>query len=214
MIVSMWMTREPATIAPGALISEAAALMSARQVRRLPVMEARPEGGMLRGIVSKSDLFRAYPANINPFSLLAKDEYKGKETVAQIMSSTLVTTTPETPIEQAAGVMRDRKIGALPVLHKGALVGLITESDIFRAFVEMLHSNKGEVRITFDTSKHEDTLLQVVKLANLRKVRVLSVLTYEHDGRPLCVIRTQGGLMEPFLQDLWRSGHPVVNVLR
>jgi acetoin utilization protein AcuB len=210
----MWMNREPVAIELCASITEAAALMSVKQVRRLPVVESCPDGRILRGIVSKSDLFRAYPANIDPFSQLAKDEYKGKETVGLIMSPHPVTTTPDTPIEQAAGIMRERKIGALPVLKKGALIGLITESDIFRAFVEILHSERGEARITFDISKHEDTLLHVVKLANVRNVRVVSVLTYDHDERPLCVIRALGGMMDLFLQDLWRSGHPVVNVLR
>jgi acetoin utilization protein AcuB len=111
MIVSMWMTRNPVTIEPGTPIVEAAALMTARSVRRLPVVTAHPEGPHLQGIIAANDLRRVFPANVNPFWML-REAFQTDLTAAQVMNRDVLTTTSETPIEDAARLIRDRKIGA------------------------------------------------------------------------------------------------------
>lgn len=214
MIVSMWMTRDVVTVDTTMTITAAGALMATKGIRRLPVVDRHVDGLHLIGIVSASDLYRAFPAHVNPFGVTAPDTYHSSTTVEQVMKRGPITTTPGTPIEEPARLMRNHKIGALPVVENGVLVGLITESDIFRAFVGLFESPPGSVRITFDTTKSEDTFGLIAKLAGPRKVRILSLISSQYHEQPVYVVRAVGGAMDEFLDDIWKTGHHVLNVLR
>ena len=214
MIVSMWMTRNLVTIEPHTLISEAAALMASRRVRRLPVVEHRADGPHLAGIVSAKDILHAFPPDINPFAVLVPEGRLTPTTAAQIMSRHLLTTTPETPIEEAAGLMAERKIGALPVVLGTRPVGLITESDIFRAFASFFAPPQRGARITFDVSKGEDVFEWLSQSSRRRNLRVLSLISSQQDGVPVCVARIAGAATDELLDDIWNSGHRVLNVIR
>jgi acetoin utilization protein AcuB len=110
--------------------------------------------------------------------------------------------------------MCDHKIGGIPVVEKGVLVGIITESDIFRAFVSMMESPSGSVRITFSVAQAEDIFSVIYRLATPRKVRVISMNSAQHHDTPVCVVRLTGGDLDAFVDDVWKSGHHVKNVLR
>jgi len=110
--------------------------------------------------------------------------------------------------------MRDHKFGGVPVLEKSALAGIITQSDIFRAFVAMLESPAGSVRITFSMAQGEDIFSLVARLAVPRQVQVISINSVLHHDSPVCVVRATGGQLDTFLDDVWNSGHHVINVLR
>jgi acetoin utilization protein AcuB len=188
--------------------------MARKQIRRLPVIEKRPEGPSLVGMLSATDILHAFPPDINPFAVIAPEAGKNPMTVGEIMSRYLVTTTPETPIEEAAALLRDRKIGALPVLHDQRLVGLVTESDIFRAFVSFFASSKAGIRVTFDISTGEDMFGFIAATARKHKVSVVSLISSQQDNRPVCVVRLTGGAIDDLMDDLWGSNHTILNVIR
>jgi acetoin utilization protein AcuB len=210
----MWMTRDLVTIGPDTPITEAAELMSQRHIRRLPVVEAHSQGLHLLGIVSAKDILHAFPSNVNPFAIIAPDARATPARAAEIMSRYLQTTTPETPIEDAARLMTENKIGSLPVLREKKLVGLITESDIFRAFVSFFEPPQRGARITFDISSGEDVFNFISREARRRKLRILSLISSLQDDLPVCVVRIAGNDADALLDDLWNSGHRVINVLR
>lgn len=214
MIVDMWMTRNVVGIGPGESITAAASLMAANGLRRLPVVERSADALHLIGIVASSDLYRAYPAHVNPFGLATPDTFHSDIKVSQVMQQHPLTTSPDAPIEEVAQTMRVQKIGGIPVVEKGILVGIITESDIFRAFVSMLESPSGSVRITFSTAKGEDVFGLITKLAGPRHVRVLSLMSSRHKDAPVCVVRLAGEGLDDFLDDVWKSGHHVLSILR
>ena len=214
MIVRMWMAADPVTIGPNATLTEAATLMARRHIRRLPVLDDRRHGSHLAGMLSASDILRAFPRDENPFAAGAPKTMRNPVAVAEIMSRELVTTTPETPIEEAAALMCDSKIGALPVLREQRLIGLITESDIFRAFVSFLASAEAGIRITFDLSKREDVFAFIAEAARRRDVRVVSLISSQQDNQPVCVVRLAGEAVNLLLDDVWNSGHTVLNVIR
>jgi acetoin utilization protein AcuB len=214
MIVGMWMTRDLVTIGPDTPITEAAALMSQKRIRRLPVVESDSRGMHLLGIISAKDILHAFPSNVNPFAIIAPDAHLAPARASEIMSCHLQTTAPETPIEEAARLMTENKIGSLPVLRAGKLVGLVTESDIFRAFVSFFEPPERGARITFDISSGEDVFDFISREAARRKLRILSLITSRQDNLPVCVVRIAGHAVDALLDDLWNSGHRVVNVLR
>jgi len=214
MNVSMWMTREVLTVVPETLAAEAAKIMSRNQVRRLLVVEHWADGPHLLGIISAKDVIHAFPPHVNPFAIEGPDARLTPTTVGQIMTASPRTVTPETPIEEAAALMCAHKIGALPVLRDKALVGIITESDIFRAFVSVFGSGEAGARITFDATQGEDVFEIMGRLSRKHHLRVLSLIWTRHDQLPVCVVRVAEGNLDQMLDDLWSSGHPVVNVIR
>ena len=110
--------------------------------------------------------------------------------------------------------MRDRKIGGLPVVSNGHLVGLITESDIFRAFVEFFEpQDESGVRITFNISKQEDVFALMTSLAARRNLRVINFIVLQKHERPMCVAHVTGSAVEELLDDVWKSRHQVISVI-
>lgn len=201
------MTPDPVTVDPTASIATAARLMARRRVRRLPVVD----GERLVGIVSELDVARAFPPDVNPFSAVVEPK-PGDRTVHDVMTARPVTVEPSTPIDEAAAVLRDRRIGAVPVAVGHRLVGILTESDLFRAFTELLGVGPHSVGVTFDVSDGEDVLAIVEALAAKHRLRVASVLSFEHDGRRYAVARLSGKASDRFVDDVWKSGHRVVAV--
>lgn len=213
MLVSMWMTRELVTIDGDTTVAAAARLMSRRQIRRLPVVEPTAGGVRLLGIVSSSDLYRAFPADVNPFAADVPDCAQTHVPVHHVMHREPQTIASDAPLEEAAVLMRDRKIGALPVLREGRLVGLITESDIFRAFVGVLAPAEGVTRVTCDVHEGVDAFGACVAAAARRHVRLTSVLETQRDGHRTCIVHASGGSLQAFLDDLWRAGLRVLAVI-
>jgi acetoin utilization protein AcuB len=121
-------------------------------------------------------------------------------------------TAPDAPIESAARLMRERKIGALPVVSQHTLVGLITESDIFRAMIEVFETTERAVRITFSLGAGEDVLPLVAGIAQRRGMRVTSFMALPSHEPPVCVVQLTGAAVEAALEDVWNSKHRVINV--
>jgi len=222
MFVSMWMTRDVLTVMPDATLVEMATLMMRRGIRRLPVVSAPGERGSLLGVVTHSDVLHAFPPDINPFAINAADSIAAIEaaagrvrlTAAELMTRDPRTTTPDAPLESAARLMRDHKIGALPVLSNYALVGLITESDIFRAMVEVFETPDRAVRITFSLKPGEDVLPLVADIARRRGMRVSSFMALPQHEPPVCVVQLAGSKIDETLDDVWKSQHRVINVVQ
>lgn len=221
MFVGMWMTQELITVGPTEHLSEIAGTMARRRVRRLPVVEAVPGGNRLLGIVSHSDILHAFPADVNPFTAVSTETLalKGQPAdlaiiAADIMCQDPKTTTPQEPIELAARKMRDHKIGALPVLHNEILVGLITESDMFRAFTSIFESISVGVRITFDISRGEDVFPLVASAVATHHLQLITFVTLQKHPHPVCVVEVSGKEVEALVEDFWKSHHAVISVIK
>jgi acetoin utilization protein AcuB len=212
MIVSMWMSRNLLTVSPEMSVADAAAECARRRVRRLLVTERGLPSERLLGLVSLTDISRAFPPEVNPLSALAATAGP-KLPVGSIMARDLRTVTLDTPIEEAARVLRDHKIGALPVMNGEALAGIITESDIFRSLVEILAPPGDDVRVTFDLHAEEDPIGMLVSMARLHKVNLSSVVTMVHEDRKLGSVRITGEGAKAFVDGLWASSHRVLSVV-
>ncbi len=212
MIVGMWMTRRLIVVPPEARVTDAARVMRDNRIRRLPVTRTADDLTLM-GIVSATDINRSVPSGFSLVTEPAKLPESPLQ-VREIMTSPALTTTPDTPIEDAASVMRDRKIGALPVVRDGYLVGLVTESDIFRAFISVMKAESGATRVTFSVTSGEDGFELRVERQRLRNIRVSSLMSSQREEQLVCVVRMSGPDVQQTIDDLWESGHQVINVLR
>ena len=139
-LIKDWMTPDPITIGPDTTLPEADRLMKECGIRRLPVVE----NGRLVGIITLGDVREASPSNATSLSIYELNYLISRLTVGSIMTQDPITITPDTSIEAAARLMLEHKIGGLPVVDGTRVVGIITESDIFRLLI-----TEGELRHSF-----------------------------------------------------------------
>ncbi|RKX52283.1 MAG: hypothetical protein DRP25_02650, partial [Thermotoga sp.] len=107
------------------------------------------ENGKLVGIVTEKDILYASPSKATTLDVWELHYLLSKLKIREIMTRDVVTIQEDTPVEEAAKIMVDNKIGALPVMKGDELVGIITETDIFKVFLEMFGARKKGVRYTF-----------------------------------------------------------------
>ena len=127
-LVRNWMTPHPITITPQTTLPEARRLMREHHIRRLPVVEK----DKLVGIVTLGDIREAQPSPATTLSIYEMNYMLDRLTAKEFMTRDLVTISPDATIGEAARLMVDRKIGGMPVVEGGKLVGIITETDFCR----------------------------------------------------------------------------------
>ncbi len=137
-LVQDWMSASPIIVSPDTTIMEAHKLMIDQRVRRLPVVKNKK----LVGIVTLGDLRGAEPSEATSLSVWEVNYLLSKLTVEEIMTREVVTVSPEMTIREAASLMLEHRIAGLPVLAGDNLVGIITESDIFRMIVDAWSEEK------------------------------------------------------------------------
>ena len=145
MLVRERMTKNPVTTTPDTSVTDALRLMREKKVRRLPVMDAH---GKLVGIVADQDLLYATPSPVSSLSVWEMNYLLAKLKVEEVMTRQVTTVTEDTPVEEAARIMVDNKIGGLPVMRDGQLAGIVTETDLFKVFIEFLGARRPGVRVT------------------------------------------------------------------
>ena len=158
MFVRECMTPNPVTITTDVSVPQALRLMLDKKVRRLPVLDRR---GKLVGIVSDKDLLHASPSQATSLSVWEMNELLGKLKVKEVMTREVVTVSEELPIEEAARIMADHKIGGLPVMREQTLAGIITETDLFKVLLELLGGRRPGVRVTVSVPGVRGTLAKV-----------------------------------------------------
>lgn len=188
MFVRDCMTTPVLTVTPNTPFQAALQLMHEHQVRRLPVVDKH---GRLAGIVAERDLLHASPSPISSLSVWEMNYLLGKLTIQQVMTRSIIITTPDTPIEHAASLMVANKIGGLPVVDESNhVVGIITETDIFRSFVEMLDGQDG-IRLTLDLSEAEDIPFHLIESIYKKggKVTAMGILPHASGRRAVIVLK-------------------------
>ncbi len=145
MLVGERMSRPVITVHPETPMQEALNLMRNEKIRRLPVVD---KSGRLVGIVTEKDLLHASPSSATSLSVWELNYLLSKITVDEVMTREVVTVTEDTPIEEAARLMVDNHAGGLPVMRGEEVVGIITETDLFKIFLELLGAREAGVRIS------------------------------------------------------------------
>jgi acetoin utilization protein AcuB len=152
------MSQPAITIHPDTSLLDALDLMHAERVRRLPVVDRK---GKLVGIVSERELLKASPSIATTLSKFEIKEAIKDLKIKEFMSTGVATVTENTPVEEAARIMVDGQISGLPVVRNGEVVGVITETDIFKVFLEIFGARQSGIRVAFLLSQAPGQLATV-----------------------------------------------------
>ncbi|HLO14883.1 MAG TPA: CBS and ACT domain-containing protein [Anaerolineales bacterium] len=159
MLIGERMSRPVISVSPDAPINDVLAMFKKEHIRRAPVMKE----GKLVGIVSDSDLLNASPSPVTTLSVWEMNYLISKVKVKDVMTKKVITVDKDTPIEEAARIMADKKIGGLPVMDSGKVVGIITETDLFKIFLELMGARQKALRVTATIPDQPGELAKVTK---------------------------------------------------
>jgi acetoin utilization protein AcuB len=144
MLVKDWMTKEPLVVSPKTSVEAAIRTMRENRLRHLPVVKREDR---VVGIVTQTDLLQASPSPATSLSVWEINFLLAKMQVREAMTKSVIVVEEECPVEEAALVMAEHKIGCLPVVRGQRLVGIITETDLFNLFTEQLGARSTGVRL-------------------------------------------------------------------
>ncbi len=206
MLVGERMTSPALTIGPEMGVQDALALMRRDHVRRFPVVDSK---GNLVGIISEKDLLDATPSDATTLSVWEINYLLSKLTVEKIMTKDVITITTDTPLEEAARIMADKKIGGLPVVEGKKVVGIVTETDIFKLFTEILGARIHGIRLTVQVTDEPGGLYKLTGAIFDAGANIISLTTFQSGTTGTGVITVKvTGIDEPKLK---KAVEPVIN---
>jgi len=170
MLVKRRMSQPVITVPPDMSVPDCLKLMQREHIRRTPVVE----DGRLVGIVSDKDLLNASPSDATSLSVWEITYLVNKIKLRDVMTKDVLTIQEDMPIEEAARIMVDNKVGGLPVMNNGDLVGLITETDLFKVLLELMGARDQGVRVTAVVSDKVGTLAAITQAVANAKGSFLS----------------------------------------
>jgi acetoin utilization protein AcuB len=195
MLIVERMTRLPVTVTGETTVQQALHIIDQRQVRHLPVLDT---DGALVGIVSEKELLRANSGDL----------------VEEIMTRDVITATEYTALEEAARIMTDHRISSLPVVRDGKLVGIITETDLFQIFMELLAAREEGVRLTLLVPEEQGILASLTaEIASLGgNILALGTFQGEDPTNRMVTVKVAGAPTEKLLAIMEALGMEIVDV--
>jgi acetoin utilization protein AcuB len=191
MTVGQRMTRNPIMARPETTVPDAQALMRKEKVSRLPVLD---KDNKLVGIVTYSDLIHAQPSSATTLDMYEMHYLISKLKIEKVMTRKVITIDENTTIEEAAKIMDDNQIGALPIMRGELLVGIITESDLFRLFIELFGARKKGMRITILVPEKTGELAALTQAIAAKGGNIISLVTFlgEDVSNGMCTMKVEG----------------------
>ena len=211
MFVRDRMASPAVTVTGDVPFQDALKLMQERRFRRLPVVDDK---GRLIGIVAERDLLYASPSPATSLSVWELNYLLSKITIKGLMTREVVTTTPDTPIEEAARLMVDQGVGGLPVVDRdNRPIGMITETDIFKTMVEMFAGGLPGVRLTLAVPRGKGVLAKLAQAIFELDGNIVSIGSFnlQGPGDDGLVVKVQDVHKEQLIPTLEALGDHVVD---
>jgi acetoin utilization protein AcuB len=213
MLVEKRMKPDPVTVSPQDSFRHAMSLIRQKGIRHLPVVEA----GRPVGIVTDRDIRQASPSAATSLEIHELHYLLEKVKVQEIMTRKVYTVTPDTPIEDAARLMLTHRIGGLPVVRGDMVVGIITETDILSAFVDVMGLHKEHTRLELVLEDRSGAFLEVCRIIQEQGGDIASVVTANatHHGEQtkVLIFRLEGVQVESLVESLEAAGHTVLSTM-
>ena len=210
MYVKSRMTKSPYTLTVNASITEAVALMKEKGLKRIPVVD----GDNVVGILTQGDIQKVSPTKATSLSIFEINYLLSKLTVKDAMTKHPITVQADSLLEEAAVVMREKRIGTLPVVENGRLVGIITESDIFDAFIDLLGFKDIGSRITIEAKDAPGSMAEIAEIFKSHNINISHIAVYRGEGISDVVIRSTAVETEQIEKKLIESGYKIKHVLK
>ncbi len=210
MFVRDRMSTPAVTITPETMFHEALHLMHSKRFRLLPVVD---ESGQLVGIVAERDLVQPSPSRTGAPSVWELNRL-AKVPIREVMTKDVVTTPPDVPVEDVAQVMADNKVGGLPVIdEQERVIGMITETDIFKAFIEMFAGGRSGLRLTLEIPETMDVLLELGQAISELGGNIVSVGSFyvELSDKRGLVVKVRDARKDQLVDTLEALGEHVVD---
>ena len=211
MLVKDRMTPNPVTVTRDTPFLEALRIMRERGFRHLPVLDRREK---LVGIVTQTDLLHASPSPATALSIAEVNYLLGNLRIREVMSSPAITVSDEIPLEEAARVMVENKVGCLPVMRADRLVGVLTETDIFKSFVEVLGGEEATLRVTLRVPDVRGELARLAGVLAGLGANICSVAAFrgEDPESAFLIFRLEGVTEEVLIPALEKAHEQIVHI--
>ena len=214
MFVAERMSKQPVSVGVETSISEAARIMKKYHFHRMIVIES----GKLVGYFSDRDIMRVAPSPATTLSKYEVRELLDKLKVSEIMHRKVITVSEDATIEEAALIMYNNKVGGLPVISEvGAVVGIITATDILKTFVDVMGLPNGRTRLTLEIEDKVGTMADITGIFAGKNINIDSIITCKQaDGKYKLVVRLDdtGVDVEGIIGELNTKGYRVVHVVK
>jgi len=207
MLVGSRMTAQVFTVTADHTIADALRIARTQRIRHLPVVD----GERLVGLVTERDLRHAAP----PMDAASGDELRdtiNSKRVGQVMVTTVITASPATPVEEAAKLLYENRIGCLPILDQDRLVGILTESDLLRALVELFGAHHPLSRLEVRMPNRAGELARVVRVIGIEhKINIAGLIVPPSGGEPWskAIVQLQSTDPTPIIEALRKLGYMV-----
>jgi acetoin utilization protein AcuB len=210
MIVAKRMMRNPVFVDENDSMKKAMDILKEREIRHLPVLKG---GDKLVGILTERDIKQASPSPATALEIREIYYLLDKVKVKQIMTRRVFTISSDASIEEAALIMREKKIGCLPVMDGGKLVGILTETDILDAFLDAMGVNGPGYRVELVLPNRPGMLFEVVKLLKDFDANIVSVATASHDdpGMRILILRIETKNYKVLKAAIKKSGYEILS---
>ncbi|ERL04310.1 CBS domain protein [Mitsuokella sp. oral taxon 131 str. W9106] len=207
------MAKNPVTVTPETTVEEAAQAMKQGHFRRLPVVDAK---GKLVGFFSDRDIMRVTPSPATTLSRYEERSLLAKLKVADIMAKDVVSVNEDATIEEAALIMYNNKIGGLPVVSSvGVVVGVITETDIFKTFVDVMGLAAGKTRLTLLVDNKVGVVHDIAGIFTELGLSLDSLVTCRQPyGKYEIVVRGDIPDVEALKERIEKKGYEVIHTAR
>lgn len=211
MFVEQRMTADPITITSTATIADASELMRANKFRRLPVVD----GGKLVGLVTDSDLRSVSPSPATTLSIFELNYILAKMKIKDVMKKKVITIQSDATVEEAALLLYNHRIGGLVVIDThGAVRGVITETDIFKCFVDVMGLTEGKTRLTIDATDKVGLLHEITEVFSELSINIGSMVSYTLPGGKIqYVIRADVSDTKALAERLIAIGYPINHIV-
>lgn len=207
------MSPNPNTVTLDTPVADAFQIMKERNIRRLPVVEK----GKLVGIVTMKELWESSPSRATTLSIFEINYLLSKTKVKDILpkGQKVITIEADTQIEIVASIMKDNKIGGIPVMEKGKLVGIVTETDIFGSFIDILGVKRRGTRIDLEIDDRPGVLAEVSGLIADFKINIQNIVSIpkKDSARVELIIRIDTREPDELVKALQDKGFNVINVM-
>jgi len=207
MLVRKKMKRDLVTITKDEGMTIAKKILQEKNIRHLPVVE----GKKLIGLVTNMDIRKAEASPATSLEIRELHYLLDKIKVSEIMTRSVITVHPDTSVEEAATLLHDNKIGCLPVIEDGNLVGIITENDVMEIFIQVMGIKEKGSRLEVFLEDKPGALADVTRIIKEHNVNIISVVTDTADevGKRIVIFKLKTFYFEPIKKALEAAGFAV-----